>query len=90
MVIAMGTMGGRGKNLFSSGRSEWQYLRLAAALQRRQGGGAKGSSGGSPKSATLHEEALKWIEQNAGKGKYANLDKSRVAVSGASCGGLEA
>ena len=37
----------------------------------------------------LHDEALRWIEKNAGSGKYANVDKSRVAVAGQSCGGIE-
>ncbi|KAF2664931.1 hypothetical protein BT63DRAFT_448332 [Microthyrium microscopicum] len=37
----------------------------------------------------LQKEALAWIAKNAGKGKYANLDGSRIAVAGQSCGGLE-
>jgi acetyl esterase/lipase len=39
--------------------------------------------------AALQKEALNWVEKNAGQGKYANVDKSRIAVAGQSCGGLE-
>jgi hypothetical protein len=39
--------------------------------------------------ALLQKEALKWVEGNAGQGKYAHLDKTRVAAAGQSCGGLE-
>lgn len=35
-------------------------------------------------------ESLNWLDKNAGQGKYANVDKSKVAVAGQSCGGLEA
>jgi dienelactone hydrolase len=35
-------------------------------------------------------EVLDWLDANAGKGDYKNVDGSRVAVWGQSCGGLEA
>lgn len=35
-------------------------------------------------------EVLDWLDANAGQGDYANVDGSRVAVWGQSCGGLEA
>jgi hypothetical protein len=34
--------------------------------------------------------AADWVEKVAGTGKYANVDKTRMGVSGWSCGGLEA
>jgi hypothetical protein len=34
--------------------------------------------------------AANWAEKVAGTGKYANVDKSRIAVAGWSCGGLQA
>jgi hypothetical protein len=34
--------------------------------------------------------ALDWVTKNAGKGKWAHIDASRLAVGGQSCGGLEA
>lgn len=39
--------------------------------------------------ALPQKEALKWVDANAGQGKYANLDKTRLAAGGQSCGGLE-
>ena len=33
--------------------------------------------------------AANWAEKVAGTGKYANVDKSRIAVGGWSCGGLQ-
>ncbi|KAF2668607.1 hypothetical protein BT63DRAFT_425905 [Microthyrium microscopicum] len=35
-------------------------------------------------------ETLDWLDKVAGSGKYANVDKTRIAVAGQSCGGLEA
>lgn len=35
-------------------------------------------------------EAIDWVVANAGQGKYAHVDASRIAVWGQSCGGLEA
>jgi hypothetical protein len=34
--------------------------------------------------------SLDWVDQNAGKGKWAHLDKTRIAAAGQSCGGGEA
>ena len=34
--------------------------------------------------------AANWVEKVAGTGKYASIDKTRIAVSGWSCGGLQA
>jgi hypothetical protein len=50
---------------------------------------------GSPKgkgstTAKMGVETLDWLDKNAGNGKYANVDKSKIAVAGQSCGGLEA
>jgi hypothetical protein len=39
--------------------------------------------------ADLQKKALDWVDKNAGQGKYANLDKTRIAAAGQSCGGLE-
>jgi hypothetical protein len=77
MIIALGNLrggGGKGKG----GRG----------LFRRQGKGGKGM-GGMGGNVALQNEAFTWIEKNAGKGKYAKLDKTRVAIAGQSCGGLE-
>jgi dienelactone hydrolase len=35
-------------------------------------------------------EALDWLDKYANQGKWANVDKTKVAVAGQSCGGLEA
>ncbi len=40
--------------------------------------------------ATSLATAANWAEKVAGTGKYANVDKSRMAVGGWSCGGLQA
>ncbi|KAL4922135.1 Alpha/Beta hydrolase protein [Aspergillus aurantiobrunneus] len=37
----------------------------------------------------LMKDALDWIEENAGTGKYSTVDTTRLAVAGQSCGGLE-
>lgn len=34
--------------------------------------------------------AADWVEKVAGTGNYTNVDKTRIAVSGWSCGGLQA
>jgi hypothetical protein len=34
--------------------------------------------------------SLDWVDENAGKGEWAHLDKSRIAAAGQSCGGGEA
>ncbi|KAL2075201.1 hypothetical protein VTL71DRAFT_143 [Oculimacula yallundae] len=35
-------------------------------------------------------EAAAWIVKNAGTGKYANVDATRIAAAGHSCGGIQA
>ncbi|KAF1980838.1 hypothetical protein K402DRAFT_305037, partial [Aulographum hederae CBS 113979] len=40
--------------------------------------------------AQWNTQSINWITQNAGKGKYAQVDASRLGVAGQSCGGLEA
>jgi len=57
-----------------------------SALTRRQMGG-KGGMGADIK---LQDEAIAWLEKSAGQGKFAKVDKTRIAVAGQSCGGLEA
>jgi len=47
------------------------------------------TSGLNANRSPLHEEALAWVEKNAGRGKYANVDKTRLGAAGQSCGGLE-
>lgn len=34
--------------------------------------------------------SLEWVTANGGKGDYASVDPTKIAVSGQSCGGLEA
>jgi hypothetical protein len=36
------------------------------------------------------QSSIDWVEQNAGKGKWAHLDPTRIAAAGQSCGGGEA
>lgn len=47
-------------------------------------------NGSGSETAAWNTEAINWITQNAGKGKYAQVDASRIGVAGQSCGGLEA
>jgi hypothetical protein len=64
----------------------------------RSAGGAKGGRGGHVSrqmggmgaDIKSHEEAIAWVMKNAGQGKYAKVDKDRMAVAGQSCGGIEA
>jgi len=35
-------------------------------------------------------DAIDWVHRNAGQGEWKHLDKSRLAVAGQSCGGLQA
>lgn len=63
-----------------TGRPEKQFFAIA--------NGAPTGGGGQTTSA-LQKASLKWISENAGKGKYANVDGTRIAVAGQSCGGLE-
>ncbi|KAF2431987.1 hypothetical protein EJ08DRAFT_677857 [Tothia fuscella] len=46
-------------------------------------------TGGAGTTSALQKASLNWIEKNAGKGKWANVDGKRIAVAGQSCGGLE-
>jgi hypothetical protein len=78
MIIAMGLLSGSG--LGGSGVK-------GPSLPHRQAKGAGLSGMGS--NVALQEEAFTWLSKNAGKEKYANVDISRVAVAGQSCGGLE-
>jgi hypothetical protein len=48
------------------------------------------TGGGGQTKYTMQMEALSWLEKNAGKGQYANVDATRIAAAGQSCGGLEA
>lgn len=34
--------------------------------------------------------AIDWVEQNAGQGEFANVDGSKIAAAGMSCGGTQA
>jgi hypothetical protein len=71
-------------------RSLWEiasYGIFAIAQGSIQGSGMTSNLGNVE--AALQKSALAWVEQNAGKGKWANLDKTRVAAAGQSCGGLE-
>ncbi|USP77433.1 uncharacterized protein yc1106_04707 [Curvularia clavata] len=43
-----------------------------------------------PSNDKTMKHAIDWIYQNAGKGKYASVDASRLMTAGFSCGGLEA
>ncbi|KAH8679590.1 hypothetical protein BGZ60DRAFT_444675 [Tricladium varicosporioides] len=53
--------------------------------------GSYESFGSAPRSTSKYlTAAVDWAVQNAGKGKYAHMDASRVAAAGQSCGGLEA
>jgi dienelactone hydrolase len=52
-------------------------------------GGAQGSGSGSNTSPYL-QSAMDWVSKNAGSGKYTQVDASRMAVAGQSCGGLDA
>jgi hypothetical protein len=36
------------------------------------------------------KDSINWAGQNAGKGKWAHLDATRIAAAGQSCGGAEA
>jgi predicted peptidase len=49
---------------------------------------APGGSGQT--SATMMKDAIDWVVKNAGTGKYANVDVSRIAAARQSCGGVEA
>jgi hypothetical protein len=68
---------------------------VAMGNSRSAGKGAKGGlgkrqMGNMGADIKLHEEAIAWVMKNAGQGKYAKVDKERMAVAGQSCGGIEA
>jgi hypothetical protein len=47
-------------------------------------------SGNGSSTVQMMRDSINWVSANAGKGKYANVDGTRIAVAGQSCGGLEA
>ncbi|KFA46377.1 hypothetical protein S40293_11466 [Stachybotrys chartarum IBT 40293] len=47
------------------------------------------NQGGST-SVDMMRGSIDWISQNAGRGTYTNVDASRIAAAGMSCGGTEA
>ncbi|RDL34747.1 Uncharacterized protein BP5553_07875 [Venustampulla echinocandica] len=52
---------------------------------------ASGDPGGTGQTTSkMMTDAINWVSQNAGKGKYVNVDATRIAAAGQSCGGLEA
>ncbi|KAF1807894.1 hypothetical protein P152DRAFT_463081 [Eremomyces bilateralis CBS 781.70] len=52
---------------------------------------ANGSPGGSGQTTSeMLLQSIEFITQNAGQGKYANVDTRKIAAAGQSCGGLEA
>jgi hypothetical protein len=82
MIIAMGLLNGPGPG----GNAP---KGKGPSLSRRQAKGEPKGGSGMGSNVSLQEEAFAWLSKNAGKGKYANVDISRVAVAGQSCGGLE-
>jgi hypothetical protein len=48
------------------------------------GGSASGTKG------TDLPDAIDWVHKNAGSGKWAHVDKSKIAAAGQSCGGVQA
>jgi len=83
-----GKMGGGGFGKMGGGKGLGKG-RLGGIARRQLGKGGKGGMGGMGSDTKLLTEALSWVEKNAGQGKYANVDKTRVAVAGQSCGGIE-
>jgi hypothetical protein len=51
--------------------------------------GAPGGSMNDKTKATDLPDAIDWIYQNAGKGEYTNVDKTKLAAAGQSCGGIQ-
>jgi hypothetical protein len=60
--------------------ASWGVI-LIAQGEPRQGGSTN---------AQQMKQAIDWAVSNAGKGAYANMDASRIAAAGMSCGGTEA
>jgi dienelactone hydrolase len=52
-------------------------------------GPINGTESKSTTSAVI-KASLEWVTTNGGKGAYAQVDTTKIAVSGQSCGGLEA
>ncbi|KAF2672019.1 hypothetical protein BT63DRAFT_476838 [Microthyrium microscopicum] len=52
--------------------------------------GVLGAGFGSSSKNNSLPDAIEWVSKNAGTGEYAHVDKSRLAVSGQSCGGIQA
>jgi dienelactone hydrolase len=52
-------------------------------------GPINGSQSKTTTSAVL-KASLEWVTTNGGKGNYTSVDPTKIAVSGQSCGGLEA
>jgi hypothetical protein len=54
---------------------------------------ANGNLGAGQRSVSLANDlpdAIEWVHKNAGQGQWATVDKTRLAVSGQSCGGIQA
>lgn len=51
--------------------------------------GVPGGAGGSTNAQTM-TASIDWATNNAGQGNWANMDASRIAAAGMSCGGIEA
>jgi hypothetical protein len=54
---------------------------------------ANGDPNGSlPAGSTAKDlpDAIDWVYKNAGQGKYASVDKTKLAAAGQSCGGIQA
>jgi hypothetical protein len=51
--------------------------------------GAPGGGMNDKTKATDLPEAIDWIYQNAGKGEFTNVDKTKLAAAGQSCGGIQ-
>jgi hypothetical protein len=46
-------------------------------------------TGSGQTTSAMQVQAINWVKQNAGKGKYSFIDGTRIAAAGQSCGGLE-
>ena len=53
-------------------------------------GSPTASALGSSSKSTDLPDAIEWVWNNAGKGEYAHVDKTRIAAAGQSCGGVQA
>jgi hypothetical protein len=51
--------------------------------------GAPGGSWSDQSKAHDIPDAIDWVYKNAGTGEYANVDKTRLAAAGQSCGGIQ-